>query len=222
MDSTYVSSYPSKSDEKSHAATFDVHETVYNLLSCFCEEFELDVGIELACFELFDCYFENLCDDVNEQRPFWIGFTDESYAELQLKSLASDSLPDLLAIISLCAKYFGFENWKAIYSYRYPHIFSQTKLRFSPTHFYRIEYKVFRFLNFQVSAFSSDSSFVHRKEGMISISDQTVSAVSADYKIAGHHRAEARIDRYRLVCVRFGARDLLQQGRIWKNVNSPL
>lgn len=163
MDSIHVSN----ADKQSHAATFGIHETVYNLLSCFCEQFELDADTEFACFELFDCYFESLCHDVTQQRPFWIGFTDESYAELQLNSLAKDSLPDLLAIVSLCAKYFGFADWKDIYSNAYPRIFSQTKLRFSQTEFYRTEYKVFRYLNFQVSVCSTGSGCVHPKRAFL-------------------------------------------------------
>lgn len=129
-------------------STFTVHEIAHHLLNNFCQQFSLDANIEFSIYEQFDYFYKKYCDDiVNNDCLTSFRSNGKLY---KLKCIENDLLINLLAIISLCTKYFETINFKDMFKL-YPEICAQNEERFSLDQFFQTEFKVFRYLDFQVN-----------------------------------------------------------------------
>lgn len=129
------------------------HETAYRLLSCLCEKFSFDANIEFACFELFDCYVEDLFKDFRAQRTCrWINQHEQLHKQLDIDYVGSHAMLHLFALMSLCAKYFGHENCREVYRTLQVQL-SRNNRDFSCRQMLSAEFNVFRSLNFHVIYF---------------------------------------------------------------------
>lgn len=132
--------------------TLTIHEIAYHLLSSVCHEFSLEWNIEFAAYELFDYYFESYCDDIIENMPSVLScrhVEQDSTKNYKLNDVQDSSLSNLLAIISLCVKYFG-SNWLKICQ-TFSNLFRKNEELLSLGEFSQIEFKIFRYLDFQVN-----------------------------------------------------------------------
>lgn len=125
------------------------------LISQYCHRFGLDEDIEFACFELTHKHFKNVQRKIlSEIQYFNMSSLAEDnlneYLEQAMFIIRTDLPLNLFSIISITAKYFGSNNWIAMFK-ELPKMLYATGKTISFRELFQSEFNIFRDLDFCVS-----------------------------------------------------------------------